>query len=676
MRFYQFNKPLAEEIISEVKMSPKSLKAFLNSPAAEGMQAGFEAELVFRGIADTEGDEIEPDFDANESAHSFDDIRDFFTGGDGVNSSRQVNQLIEQINDGYLDWFLEKESEWVEGELQERMDQAFDEWFKDQEEDLVQTELDSEYDSEEVDKILTAGIYSYVGTVKEKFKDQEEYEHFKEIYEKYRIGAAEQAREEFDRDHEDEIRDELRDEYDGEDADLADYLDEEYGGNDMATIYYQVGGVDWPYYTGYGDDGDGYSIDSAESLASSLSNTIDMPARASGGYHSARREPNLWIIEPDSSLSPDDSDDMPAEIVSPPMPLPEAVKKLNEFFAWAIENDAYANKSTGFHMGLSMPGQSEGSIDFVKLALFLGDEYVLDKFGRSANGYAVAAMKKIKDHINSRSKNDGSGKNEYAVELMGLMKDHLTSIAKNFIPQGFGKYTSINVKPNYIEFRSAGGPNYFKDIPNLEMTMLRYAQALAIASDPQAERKEYAKKLYKLLSPKSGDAALDLFARLAAGTISKEEFKKLWAKQVSTTQTDDVKGDWRVYSRETGKQLPDYAYNDMTKNNAMAMVKQVVMPHESWESFVNFFNKNYELRDASGVAKKPQHSSRRADLAKRILSKPTAGKFEIYDRATGKAMQSLNSTDKQAAWAEAQKWCEDRNMTPGQMSDLSVREVG
>jgi hypothetical protein len=117
--------------------------------------------------------------------------------------------------------------------------------------------------------------------------------------------------------------------------------------------------------------------------------------------------------------------------------------------------------------------------------------------------------------------------------------------------RGFGKYTSINPKSGYVEFRSAGGEDYFGDIPLLKNTLMRYAYALSIAGDPAAEKKEYSKKMYKLLTnvqtrkttdPKGGRTrtepvqdvskdAIALFSSYMSGEMPKSSLKN-YIKQI------------------------------------------------------------------------------------------------------------------------------------------------
>jgi hypothetical protein len=183
-------------------------------------------------------------------------------------------------------------------------------------------------------------------------------------------------------------------------------------------------------------------------------------------------------------------------------------------------------------------------LDYTKLALFLGDEYVLKQFGREANTYAKSAISKIRD---SMGKSLTEATETRAESVLSALRNHLNQFASRAIaqPSGFGKYTSINPKTNYIEFRSAGGSDYFADMDKIQNTLMRYARATDIAMDPAAEKQEYAKKLYKLLTrteteqvvdPQTGrkrtevkgkndNDAISIFSRYVAGDLPKSELK-------------------------------------------------------------------------------------------------------------------------------------------------------
>jgi len=318
--------------------------------------------------------------------------------------------------------------------------------------------------------------------------------------------------------------------------------------------------VDWPHWQSVdnGSSADGeYHRDTAELLAASLRNKFGVKTQVESstrGDTAKRSTPgDVWVFEADGSLRPDDKTDMPVEIVSPPMPLKQTLAIMPEFFKWASSEGAYANKSTGLHMSVSMPEHAGDNLDYVKAALFLGDQYVLDQFGRAASTYSQSAIKEIKSKIDARRKNLIPADN-LVTKAFDQMRTKLNSMATQAFarPSGFGKYFTINPKDKYIEFRSAGGKDYIEDIPKLQNTLLRYARAMSIGMDPAAEKQEYAKKLYKLLgnielqknptgkvSVKPGEKdATWYFSQYVAGELTKERLKSA-VKEIQ--QTRDIK---------------------------------------------------------------------------------------------------------------------------------------
>jgi hypothetical protein len=119
-----------------------------------------------------------------------------------------------------------------------------------------------------------------------------------------------------------------------------------------------------------------------EDVAQEFENAIGRDVRASDNYHSGNTlRPSVanqrYIVEPDGSLEPDNPNDRGLEFVSPPLPIDEILSDLNKVKAWAKEYGCYTNDSTGLHINISVPGYSRENLDFVKLALLMGDKYVL-----------------------------------------------------------------------------------------------------------------------------------------------------------------------------------------------------------------------------------------------------------------------------------------------------------
>jgi hypothetical protein len=425
-------------------------------------------------------------------------------------------------------------------------------------------------------------------------KEQQAYIQANPLYQKY-LDAQTEAEDLLDTLVEDSVR--SQDKY--YDAALDDFR-ENFTIDDDSSFFQDVGlsymsdiaseySLDWPYMTGSGGGNNGGSRDWNE-IGSSLEKTVGMPVKVSSNYHSTKRKEGQWIVEPDSSLDPDDREDMGLEIVSPPLPLLTALEQLQAVTDWAnnpSEGNAYTNQSTGLHMGVSVPYKG-GDVDYLKLILFLGDEYVLQSFGREANTYTKSAMSKFRENIRG-------GRADPAGALM-LMKNNLIEFAQREIQKGVGtgKYTSAHIQDGYIEFRSAGGDwlaEESADPQKLSSTMLRYARAMQIAADPSAERREFAKKLYKLVAPE-GDSQLALFSQYAAGAIDKDQLKKQWAERTIGTERK-MNQRWKLYDRATGEPVAGQEYNGYTEEEARARAKGKLRPSASDRDF----DAAYELRN-------------------------------------------------------------------------------
>jgi hypothetical protein len=304
--------------------------------------------------------------------------------------------------------------------------------------------------------------------------------------------------------------------------------------------------ISWPHWT---TSGSGEA--SIEDVAQEFENAIGRDTRASGSYHSGsvtRPSPTQqhYVVEPDGSLEADSSDDVGLEFVSPPLPIDEILSDLNKVKQWAGIYGCYTNDSTGLHINISVPDYSRENLDFVKLALLMGDKYVLDAFGRTGNTYAKSALGIIKDAVRNKP--------EDAARLLDKMKGNLDQLATKAIHSGStSKYTSINTKDGHIEFRSPGGDWLDDNFDKIENTLLRFTVAMSAALNPEAYREEYLKKLYKLLTEDNTDDSdtIRYFSEYVAGKIPKAALRSFvkqaqLTRQVKRGATSDKKMWWNV----------------------------------------------------------------------------------------------------------------------------------
>jgi len=450
MRYDQFKINLLEAILDEAEMSPKAFQEFLNSPLVTGMKMGFELEAVIHNVREY-GDDSENDYSYDERVYDIENILEFFRGGEDPNGDNTINKLRNDLYDDFMEW----------------QDAEFDDYMRTDEAQTNLKELtreildDRDYDERQIKLAFTQ---AEEGKPNDAYVDAE-------------ISAMEK------------MRDEWQDGDGGSFEKYCDVMDMNYM-SDVQNKYEHY--LYWPYTT-YSDE----EYLNTEYVADQLKYETGIDAYASDSYHGTSRaraqEKGQWIIEPDSSISADGSDEGGLEFVSPALDIPEAIKQMQQVLEF-IREYGYTNTSTGLHINISVPDYNVDKLDYVKLAIFLGDKHVLEQFDRLSNHYCDGAYKKIGNKVQQM-------KGDELKAVMNKMKEGLTLAASKIIHTGYtSKYTSINTKEGYIEFRGPGGDYLDKDPQELANTALRMALALRIATDPEMYKKEYQKRLYKVLT--------------------------------------------------------------------------------------------------------------------------------------------------------------------------------
>ena len=486
MRFTEFKlNPLTEAILNEVSMSPAALVSWAKSPAADGMLMGIEFEMCVPGV-DLSGETVsdgEYDYDNYDRPVRFiSDIVEFFSETTRNNPRRLETTLNNEFNEweekkvnDVIDEQDDQLQELIADKIRENSDwddivaRAADELGNDADEDEI-NERAQELQSEDIaDLIKNANSFEYNTAYDEAI---------------------------------DEMRDTIRKNSNFSEEEWLNYISI-YSLSDAENEWE----LTWPYTMA--SEG-GTMDDMTDSFQSALGLS---KVNTSTGYHGATREDGVWSIETDSSIDPHDHSDTGFEFISPAEPLAQALDSMDKIWKWATSEGCYTNSSTGLHMNISVPNFSRDKLDFIKLALFMGDDYVLEQFGRVGNTYCRSATTIIQQRVTS----------ENAAAALEKMRVQLSNAARNFIHNGAtDKYTSINTKQGYVEFRGPGGDYLDKPVADLTKTALRLAMALQIACDENAHREEYAKKLYKLLSPDDGtNNTVYLFAKYSAGKLDK-----------------------------------------------------------------------------------------------------------------------------------------------------------
>jgi hypothetical protein len=457
----------------EVKMNPTNLSKLASKIDAK---VGIEFEMIIPDIfVRSEDDYPENDMDQDIQASSIEDIIDFFS--EDNNDYRYLRKLKNKLQD---DYDLELDNI-VGNKWDEEGKKYFKKWVRENVPEYeVANTLNIEYDDK--DKIkLTKKQWNEFTELEWKNKSH----NYNIAYDKFKKELI---------DNEITEEDVLR----------------EMGIEWMSDVYDRYD-IEWPYQVQMGDDPE----EVFEKFAYDLEKYVSYNVEYSTQYHGNPKSDDTYMIEPDSSISPDDVG-VGIEIVSPPLPLEEVNTEIKNVINWAYDNDAYTNSSTGLHINISIPGYNIDKLDFVKLVLFSGDDYVLEQFDRVANTFAVSALDKINEFVTEEDK-----------ELFfKALKGKLNNIASKIFHIGkTDKYTSINVKDDYVEIRSPGGNWLDKDINEIMNTIHRYIVALDIALDSTKYQEEYLKKLTKLFSPKRNSIE-EIFIQYASGKLTKQALKK------------------------------------------------------------------------------------------------------------------------------------------------------
>ena len=604
-----------EQRLDEIDMSPSNLSQIVTGIDA---LAGMEFEMIVPGVAEADDYwEPEPDWDRDETARSFEQIKDFFHDGD-YNGRRECERLYDNLLENYLDsdWLSEKKQEaWGEASydaIKDLVDRDYADDLRDQAVEEISAKTDDFGTNDE--EFRAAVTERYDELLQEKIDSiladmGSEYE---EAYEEWEQNEWEETWNDYD-------------------------LQEEwlnYEGIETMKDVHDNYNISWPYYT----EPDGQGEADIEQVADEFSHAIGRKINWSSNYHGAHRAPDRYVVEPDGSLDADDSNDSGLEFVSPPLPLDELLSDLEKVKAWAEDKGCYTNDSTGLHINVSVPGFSMEKLDYTKLALLMGDKYVLEQFGRLGNTYCKSALDIVKERIKQRP--------EDVSMILDKMKDGLASVAGKVIHSGStSKYTSINTKSGYIEFRSPGGDWLNEDFDKLKNTLYRFVVALDAALDETKYKQEYAKKLYKLLSPSNDSTnTLEYFARFSAGELPQSALKSFvrqaqLQRKIKKDPTSGQKYWWEVSN-------PGYlASIEVVATNKEEAIDKALGPdgYPNWAS-----NRNV-------LVAKPLRPFDASPVRARVGEPQPAGsvgqerEYEIYNSSTGEVVAWFSAPNDEAA---------------------------
>ncbi len=224
-----------------------------------------------------------------------------------------------------------------------------------------------------------------------------------------------------------------------------------------------------------------------------------------------------WVLTTDGSLDylEASEDVIGCELVSPKRPIMKGYQDLMNVLQ-ILQNgilglDVKTTFDTGLHINIGVEGKE---IDALKMLILLGDDHIIQKFGRAASEHTGPAYQEL---ITRLSKAAGGGRKLFVTNSRALVQatqaalrdiqidqsdlTRLTQLMNAMKPEGKSFSVNFSKLPSgYVEFRAIGNANYEHRADDIANAVKRMIVITHIATDPNAYRQEFLKKLYKIVA--------------------------------------------------------------------------------------------------------------------------------------------------------------------------------
>ena len=223
-----------------------------------------------------------------------------------------------------------------------------------------------------------------------------------------------------------------------------------------------------------------------------------------GSYGDTSGDTTEYAVETDSSI---DGYGTGAEIISPVFSTPRRMlKEMDKFFKFLQGEGVVTNNSTGLHITMSYfpqegetvsheEGSSNVTANKVKMAVLLGDQYLLSEWGRDRNTYTKSQLKELQTAIQNL-KREGRG-TDAIKEAEKFLAKHISE--DKFRSIHFKGQTDQKTKTKLIEFRIGGGEDYHEEFKKVFSSVVRYATTM-IAGHTDQYQGDYVKALLRLMN--------------------------------------------------------------------------------------------------------------------------------------------------------------------------------
>ena len=458
------------EQIFEINFNKKEIgQAALTSP----IKCGFEAETVWSEV-----------YGGSSDGDSWADENTWYEVEDALHN-QHGRRAVQNIEEQYREWLYEIAYD-LEGDITARMAQD-----RKEDEDYINDFVEDQLDEDDIEEYKENYLNGMDEDQLEEYEDWDFIAWGRQYAEEEREDELVEWLEEQVRESGeamDEAMSEAEDEYD-----MDRWASREYGG--WGNCLSEVG----DYYLDNPEGGGGLE-EVADILNGWSEQNSDFTGSAEYGEYGSTSGYDTWAVEDDSSI--DTYTGTGAEIISPvyssPGTMLEEMRSLFKFFG---DQGVETNSSTGLHVTMSYQGKgtTDRNPNKLKIAMLLGDKYLLSTFGRENNSYARSQMDNLK---------------KKAAELKADPENIKTIKGiENILSKGIdsAKFTSINFKDQtdpesgkqLVEFRIGGGDDYHLDFNKVAKAVIRYATTMTAgysAEGDEAYNRDYAKALFRFIN--------------------------------------------------------------------------------------------------------------------------------------------------------------------------------
>ena len=455
----------ADEDLFEINFNRKEIATqSLDLP----IKCGFEAETFFYNVDESSSNDV-----------------DEMSVGD---VEYEYGDLPDSAYSDFEDWLYDKgQNEYLEELIDEKLEEVRED------EDYLNDFIDSSSGP------TSEAVERYRDEFEE--NDPQEFENRTEDGWGYMNWVREFVEEEYEQEYLDWLRSDIQEDYDFDD-DAKEAARSDYSMDDWVYDNYS-------YMSDFLNDY-GYSYPENEGSIEGVANEFHKSwqhenSKYDGfpdyGSYGDTDNPGGWAVETDSSINADEG--VAAELISPVFNSPrEMLEEMRSLFDWSEDNFG-TNNSTGLHITMSWNGEPDAPrsddgkksgqvLNRLKMAVLLGDEYLLAEFGRLRNSYTRSQYKNILKHAEDMDTSPKSFEKLESELEKGISREKFSSIH-------FKSEKDSNSGNKLIEFRIAGGSDYNTMFEKVVKAVVRYATVMKAGYDPDAYKQDYVRAISKLL---------------------------------------------------------------------------------------------------------------------------------------------------------------------------------